>query len=104
MGLLWCGLPGLSNFWSTSIGHFEPPQKKARRPHQETEILYANITQWTRDAKEWMTQQVMLVETHPQGQKWKEHTMNSVGIGGSPLSWRPMKQDVVETVGGIFSA
>lgn len=55
------------------IGNFEPPPKKARHSHQEIEFLYANITQWTKDVKEWMIQQdhsiVMMVETHLHGQK-----------------------------------
>lgn len=51
--MVWASRAEHSQFWTTSIGHFEPPQKKTKHPHQEIEILYANITQWTRDA-EWL--------------------------------------------------
>lgn len=71
--MVWASRAEQSHFWSTTIGNFEPPPKKARHPHQEIEFLYANITQWTKDVKEWMIQQdhsvVMMVETHLQGQK-----------------------------------
>ena len=66
--MIWASRAEQSNFWSTTIGNFEPPMKKARHPNQEIEILYANITQWTKESKEWLIQQphsvVMMVETH----------------------------------------
>lgn len=66
--MIWASRAEQSNFWTTTIGQFEQPAKRARHPNQEIEILYANITQWTKDSKEWMIQQphsvVMMVETH----------------------------------------
>ena len=66
--MIWASRAEQSNFWSTTIGNFEPPVKKARHPNQEIEILYANITQRTKESKEWLIQQphsvVMMVETH----------------------------------------
>ena len=71
--MIWASRAEQSNFWSTTVGNFEPPTKKGRHPHQEIDICYANITQWTKDAKEWMIQQdhsiVMMVETHLNGVK-----------------------------------
>ena len=66
--MVWACRAEQNTFWSTAIGHFEPPQKRARHPNQEIQIMYANITQWTKDVKEWLIQQdhsvVMMVETH----------------------------------------
>ena len=71
--MIWASRAEQSNFWSTTVGNFAPPGKKPRPPQQEIDICYANITQWTKDAKEWVTQQnhsiVMMVETHLTGVK-----------------------------------
>ena len=71
--MVWASKAEQSEFWTTPIGKFEPPAKRARHPHQEIELCYANITQWTKEVKEWMIQQdnsvVLMVETHLHGTK-----------------------------------
>ena len=71
--MIWASKAEHSTFWTHSIGSFDPPPKRPRTGGEGIEVLYSNVTQWNRDAKEWLLQQdlqlAMLVETHVAGPK-----------------------------------
>ena len=70
---IWASKAEHSQFWTRTIGSFEPPTKRPKLAGEGMEILYSNITQWNNQAKEWLLQQdlqtVMLVESHLHGIK-----------------------------------
>ena len=71
--MIWASRAEHSNFWTHTIGSFDPPPKHPRLSGEGIEIFYSNVTQWNRDAKDWLLQQehqiAMLVETHVTGKK-----------------------------------
>ena len=71
--MIWASKAEHSQFWTRTIGTFEPPPKRPRLTGEGIEFFYSNITQWNTQAKEWLLQTehhtVAMVETHLQGSK-----------------------------------
>lgn len=71
--MIWASRADHSNFWTRTIGKFEPPAKRPKTYAGSIDVFYGNVTQWNRDVKDWLFQQdlqiAMLVETHVHGKK-----------------------------------
>ena len=84
--MIWASKAEHSQFWTRTIGTFEPPAKRPRLIGEGIEVFYSNVTQWNNAAKEWMLQTehhtVALVETHLHGQK---------AAHGKQSFWKRMK-------------
>ena len=71
--MIWASRAEHSQFWTHTIGSFAPPPKRPRVSCDGIEVFYSNVTQWNRDACDWLLQQdiqvAMLVETHVAGKQ-----------------------------------
>ena len=106
--MIWASKAEHSTFWTHSIGSFDPPPKRPRTGGEGIEVLYSNVTQWNRDAKNgccsrtsswpcWLRHMLLAPSCSQRPMRWP-------GADGRSLPWKPMKQGVVALVVGSFSA
>ena len=93
--MIWASKAEHSQFWTRTIGTFEPPAKRPRLIGEGIEVFYSNVTQWNNAAKEWMLQTehhtVVMVETHLHGLK-AAHVKAALSRSRRRLSiWMRMK-------------
>ena len=97
-----------STFWTHTVGRFDPPAKRSRTGGDSVEVFYGNVTQWNRDAKDWLLQQdlqlALLVETHVTGKKLETAAHELARSKGRSKPWRPMRQAVEAPVAATSSA